>query len=101
MGVVSGERRRRTATSAWQLLVVLVRNLLTNVQIETGAVRRSPTRKRTVLPVFQTVQTLRFVLFQRAAQFVRPGGVMRLRLTDNDATRQTFTRIRDALPNVV
>ena len=88
------------ANSAWQQLVVLVHNLLTNFQIETGAVRRSPTRKRTTLPVLQSVQTLRFVLFHRAAQFVRPGGVMRLRLTDNAATRQTFTRIRDALAKV-
>jgi len=88
------------ANSAWQHLVVLVHNLLTNFQIETGATRRSPTRKRTVLPVLQTIQTLRFVLFNRAAQIVRPGGVLRLRLTDNAATRQTFTRIRDALPKV-
>jgi hypothetical protein len=88
------------ANSAWQQLVVLVHNLLTNFQIETGAVRRSPTRKRTALLILQSVQTLRFVLFHRAAQFVRPGGVMRLRLTDNAATRQTFTRIRDALAKV-
>ena len=88
------------ANSAWQQLVVLVHNLLTNFQIETGAVRRSPTRKRTVLPVLQSIQTLRFVLFHRAAQLVRPGGALRLRLTDNAATRQTFTRIRDALANV-
>jgi len=85
------------ANSAWQHLVVLVHNLLTNFQIETGATRRSPTRKRTVLPVLQTIQTLRFVLFNRAAQMVRPGGGLRLRLTDNAATRQTFSRIRDAL----
>jgi hypothetical protein len=32
------------ANSAWQHLVVLVHNLLTNFQIETGATRRSPTR---------------------------------------------------------
>jgi hypothetical protein len=88
------------ANSAWQHLVVLVHNLLTNFQIETGATRRSPTRKRTVLPVLQTIQTLRFVLFHRAAQIVRPGGALRLRLTDNEATRHTFTRIRDALPTV-
>jgi hypothetical protein len=88
------------ANSAWQHLVVLVHNLLTNFQIETGATRRSPTRKRTVLPVLQTIQTLRYVLFHRAAQLVRPGGAMRLRLTDNAATRQVFTRIRDALPKV-
>lgn len=88
------------ANSAWQQLVVLVHNLLTNFQIETGAIRRSPTRKRTALPVLQSVQTLRFVLFHRAAQLVRPGGALRLRLTDNDATRQTFTRIKDALAKV-
>src|SRR5258707_468267 len=33
------------ANSAWQLLVALVHNLLTNFQIETGALRRAPTRK--------------------------------------------------------
>ena len=88
------------ANSAWQHLVVLVHNLLTNFQIETGATRRAPTRKRTVLPVLQTIQTLRFVLFNRAAQIVRPGGALRLRLADNEATRQVFTRIRNALPKV-
>jgi hypothetical protein len=88
------------ANSAWQQLVVLVHHLLTNFQIETGATRRSASRKRTVLHLLQTVQSLRFALFHRAAQLVRPGGTMVLRLTDNDATRRTFTRIRDALANV-
>ena len=60
------------ANSAWQHLVVLVHNLLTNFQIETGVARRAPTRKRTTLPVLQTIQTLRFVLFNRAAQIVPP-----------------------------
>jgi len=88
------------ANSAWPHLVVLTHNLLTTFQIETGAARRTPTRKRTVLPVLQTIQTLRFTVFHRAAQLVRPGGVLRLRLTANDATRQTYTRIRDALADV-
>jgi hypothetical protein len=78
----------------------VVRHLLTNFQIETGVLRRAPTRKRTVLPMLQTIQTLRFVLFHRAAQIARPGGVLRLRLTDNEATRHVFTRIRNALPKV-
>jgi hypothetical protein len=88
------------ANSAWQHLVVLTHNLLINFQIETGATRRAPTRKRTVLPLLQTIQTLRFTVFHRAAQLVRPGGVLRLRLTANEATRQTYTRIRDALAKV-
>ena len=53
------------ANSAWQQLVVLVHNLLTNFQIETGAVRRAPTRKRTVLPVLQSIQTLPFSIGPR------------------------------------
>lgn len=88
------------ANSAWQHLVVLTHNLVTNFQIETGATRRAPTRKRTVLPLLQTIQTLRFTVFHRAAQLVRPGGALRLRLAANDATRQTYTRIRNALADV-
>ena len=85
------------ANSAWQQLVVLAHNLLTNFQLETGAPQRRRTRKHTVVPRLQSVQTLRFELFHRAALLIRPGGVSRLRMTDNPATRQTFTRIANAL----
>ena len=85
------------ANSAWQQLVALAHNLLTNFQLETGAACRRRTRKHTVVPRLQTVQTLRFELFHRAALLVRPGGTMRLRLRDNPATRQTFMRIANAL----
>ena len=65
---------------------------------ETGATpKRRPTRKHTVVPLLQSVQTLRFELFHRAALLIRPGGVSRLRMTDNPATRQTFTGIANAL----
>lgn len=85
------------ANSAWQHLVVLAHNLLTNFQIETGAARRAPSRKRTVLPVLQTIQSLRFTFFHRAAQLVRPQGVLRLRLMDNRETRRTYERVAHAL----
>ena len=49
------------------------------------------------MPVLQSVQTLRFDLFHRAALLVRPGRKMRIRMTDNLATRQTFTRMASAL----
>ena len=49
------------------------------------------------MPLLQSVQTLRFELFHRAALLVRPGGRTRLRMTDNLPTRQTFTRIANAL----
>lgn len=85
------------ANSAWQQLVILTHNLLTNFQLETGAERRRRSRKHTTLPVLQTVQTLRFVLFHRAAALVQPGGKLTLRLANNPATRRLYTRIEDAL----
>jgi Transposase DDE domain group 1 len=86
------------ANSAWQQLVVLTHNLLTNFQIETGAERRPRTRKHTVLPLLQTIQTLRFTLFHRAAALVHPGGAPTLRLANNAATQRLYTRIEHALP---
>ena len=85
------------ANSAWQQLVVLTHNLLTNFQIETGAQRRRRSRKHTTLPVLRTVQTLRFLLFHRAAAIVRPGGKQILRLANNAATRRLYTKFEHAL----
>ena len=85
------------ANSAWQQLVALTHNLLTNFQIETGAQERTRSRKHTVLHLLQTVQTLRFEVFHRAALLLRPNGLAQLRLTDNAATRQRFRRIERGL----
>ena len=86
------------ANSAWQQLVALTHNLLTNFQIDTGAERRRRSRKHSALPRLSTVQTLRFTLFHRAAALVRPAGRTVLRLTRNPATERLFTRIEQALP---
>jgi len=85
------------ANSAWQQLVALAHNLLTNFQIDTGATKRTRSRKHTVLHLLRTVQTLRFEVFHRAAILVRPDGITQLRLTNNAATRHQFTRIEKAL----
>lgn len=85
------------ANSAWQQLVALAHNLLTNFQLDTGAQERTRSRKHTVLHLLRSVQTLRFEIFHRAAILVRPNGVTRLRLTNNAATRQRFTRIEKEL----
>jgi hypothetical protein len=85
------------ANSAWQQLVVLTHNLLTNFQLAGGAERRRRTRKHTTLPVLQTIQTLRFVFFDRAAALVRPGGTPTLRLANNVMTRRIYQRFENAL----
>ena len=86
------------ANSAWQQLVALTHNLLTNFQIDTGAEQRRRSRKHTALPRLSTVQTLRFTLFHRAALLVRPAGKSILRLANNPATQNLFTRIERELP---
>jgi len=86
------------ANSAWQQLVILTHNLLTNFQIETGAQRRRRSRKHTALPVLHTVQTLRFTLFHRAAALVHPAGRSVLRLANNAATQRLCARVEQALP---
>jgi hypothetical protein len=86
------------ANSAWQQLVALTHNLLTNFQIDTCAERRRRSRKHTALPRLSTVQTLRVTLFSRAAVLTRPAGRSVLRLSSNPATERLFTRIEQALP---
>ena len=86
------------ANSAWQKLVALTHNLLTNFQIDTGAEQRRRSRKHTALPRLSTVQTLRFTTFNRAGALIRPGGRNVLRLSSNPATERLFTRIEQALP---
>jgi hypothetical protein len=85
------------ANSAWQQIVGLAHNLLTNFQIDTGAIQRKRSRKRTVMHVLQSIQTLRFEFLNRAAVLVRPHGAMRLRLARNDETRRIYQRIAAAL----
>lgn len=81
------------ANSAWQQIVVLAHNLLANFQIETGASRHGRTRKYTALHPLQSAQTLRFELFHRAGELVRPNGTTILRLANNDQVRRRFESI--------
>lgn len=88
------------ANSAWQQLVALAHNLLTNFQIDTGAGERPRSRKHTALHLLHTVQTLRFEIFHRAALLVRPNGFAQLRLMNNAATRHRFMQLANALARV-
>jgi len=89
--------RHYGANSAWQQLVALAHNLLTNFQIETGAPARRRSAKRTALHVLKSIHTLRFELFHRAGRLVRPDGATVLRLARNQPTQQLFLRIAERL----
>ena len=88
------------ANSAWQQLVALAHNLLTNFQIETGAPRRPRRSTSTALHVLRSLQTLRFELFHRAGELVRPHGLTILRVSANPELRRRFERVARMLPNV-
>jgi len=92
--------RHYGANSAWQQLVALAHNLITNFQIETGAPRRRRSAKRTALHVLKSIHTLRFELFHRAGRLVHPNGVTILRLARNEPTKGLFLRIADCLGGV-
>jgi hypothetical protein len=85
------------ANSAWQQIVALVHNLLTNFQIETGAPSRKRTRKKTGLFRLKRIRTLRFELFNLAGQILRPAGTTILRLNDNLAIRSRVEVTAEAL----
>ncbi len=87
------------ANNAWQQLVALTHNLLTNFQIETGAAKKPQSLKRTTHWVLKRAKTLRFELFHRAGQLVRPNGQTVLRLLKNTATRKRFLEITKYLGN--
>jgi hypothetical protein len=92
--------RHYGANSAWQQLVALAHNLITNFQIETGAPSRRRSAKHTALNVLKSIQTLRFELFHRAGRLVRPDGVSILRMARNEPTKRLFLRIAGSLGGV-
>lgn len=86
-----------SANSAWQQLVILAHNLLTNFQIETGATERPRSEKRTGHWVIQRANTLRFEILHRAGRIVRTLGKPMLRLQQNEKTQNRFERIAKSI----
>src|SRR5213594_99750 len=63
---------RYAANSAWQCLSVLAFNLSRSFQVATTARRRTASRKRRTLFVFESIHTLRALCLQRAGVLARP-----------------------------
>jgi hypothetical protein len=85
------------ANSAWQILVVLAHNLITNFQIATRATRRRRTPKATAIFDLKSIRSLRYELFNRAGILQRPNGRATLTLSKNLPTRRLFETIADKL----
>lgn len=80
------------ANGIWQQISVLTHNLVRAFQLWSGAPPRRPSRKRTCQWILQSLQTLRFELFNQPARLVRPGGRPQLRFAVAPATRRRIER---------
>ena len=89
--------RHYGANSAWQQLSILAHNVARSFQLDTGAVPRRRSRKRTYTYVLRSMRTLRFVLVARAGRLARISGRQVLRLTANPATEALYMKIGQRL----
>jgi len=87
----------RYANAAWQLLSALTLNLVRSFQIETCAVRRPHTLKRTFDYVFQSLATVRFELIHQPARLARPAGRSQLRFAVSPRARDLIHRCERAV----
>ena len=87
----------RLANSAWQLLSVLALNLMRYFQITLGARERARSWKRTFHYVFQSMQTVRFLLIQQPARILRPKGRPEIRFAASPAARRRIEHADRAL----
>ena len=89
--------RHYGANCAWQQLSVLAYNLVRSFQLDTIALPRRRSRKRTYSYVLRSMRTLRFLLIARAGRLTRIGGRNVLRLARNPATQALYARLEHAL----
>ena len=84
---------RYAANSAWQCLSVLAFNLSRSFQRATTARRRTASRKRRALFVFESIHTLRALCLQRAGILVHPHGRATLDVGAVPAVAERFERL--------
>jgi len=85
------------ANSAWQQLSVLAHNVARTFQLDTGALAKPRSRKRTYAYVLRNIRTLRFLFIARAGRLTRISGRNVLRLAHNPATKQLYDQLAAAL----
>lgn len=69
------------ANSAWQQISILGHNLLRNFQLQTLAIPKPRSRKRTFRFFLQSLKTIRFKLIHQPARIVKPQGYSVLRFS--------------------
>jgi hypothetical protein len=89
--------RRLAGNQLYLMASVLSHNLLRTLQMELAPPERKTSEKRSPLWIFQEAATIRQHLLHRAGRLTRPCGRLRLTMSGNEATRQTFLDYLKAL----
>jgi hypothetical protein len=89
--------RHYGANSAWQQISVLGHNLLRNFQLQTLAIPRPRSRKRTCSYLLHSLKTIRFKLIHQPARIVKPQGYSVLRFSVAPPVQKMIESIEDKL----
>jgi hypothetical protein len=84
--------RKRAANEVWLLCATLAHNLGRELQLQAEPQKRPATMHRTALWVFESLDTLRRNIVQRAARLTRPQGKWTVTLPDIPALRSGIER---------
>jgi hypothetical protein len=84
--------RKRVANQVWMHCAILAHNLGRELQLAAQPERKPATMKRTALWMFESLDTLRRNIVQRAAKLTRPQGKLTLTLPDIPALRNAIQR---------
>ena len=89
--------RRLAGNQLYLMSAVLSHNLLRTLQMELSRPQKRSTEKRSPLWIFQEPTTIRRHLIHRAGRLTKPCGKLRLTMSGNEATKQTFLDYLQAL----
>lgn len=84
--------RREAGNRMFMLCNILAHNLSRELQIQNGAPKREPSKKRACLWFVQSLSTLRKQVIQKAGRLTRPSGKLTLTIPADDAIRAIIRR---------
>jgi len=90
--------RKRVANQVWMHCAILAHNLGRELQLASEPERKAATMQRTAQWTFESLDTLRRTIIQRAAKLTRPQGKLTLTLPDIAALRRAIERY--TIPNL-
>lgn len=89
--------RRLAGNQLYLMSAVLAHNLLRMLQMQHAQLKQRSSEKRSPLWIFQEATSIRRHLIYKAGRLTRPGGKLRLTMSGNEATSQTFLDYLKAL----